>query len=146
MRAELLDRHFRDHDEIDPLGDVRRRSIHPVDDRCARRTALLHRQSSLAWDEHVAVDEQGVLAVLEQLREPHRPTGTRAIIPLFEYVVGRHRPAERKLSPLRSHRFDLAPQPDLRVKELVTRLAVLIGLAGNAPIVLRFGVFGRHRA
>src|ERR1700730_13851843 len=107
MRAELLDRHFCNHCEIDPLGDVLRRAVRAVDDRRARRAAFLEGQSLLAWDEHVAVEEERVLAILEGLGHPNGPSCFCLLVPLLEHIVVLHLAAERKLPPLCGHGLDL---------------------------------------
>ena len=82
----------------------------------------------------MAVEEQGVLAVLEQLGEPDRLGGVFLAIPFLEGVVARNYAAERQLPPLRGDGLDLPPQVDLRLQEFVARPPVLVRLTReNAP-------------
>lgn len=75
--AELLDRDLGGDGQVDQLREVRRLTVECVDDRGASRAGVVQ-GAGLAREEHEAVEDEGVLAILEQLRkgEPsvsHRP-------------------------------------------------------------------------
>ena len=90
----------------------------------------------------MAVDEQRVLAVLEQLGHPNLPRAVGRGIPFVERVVGRHLTAEWQRPALRAHRLVVAAKLDLGAQQLVACPPVLVGLAGKTHVVQRVVLLG----
>ena len=82
---------------------------------------------------HEAVEDERVLARLEERGEPHLAAAVRD---LLEAVVIRDGAARRQGAPLRGDPLDRAPELDLGVEELVACTPVLPGLAGEADVMV----------
>src|SRR5262249_45116736 len=79
--------------------------------------------------EHEAVDDERVLAGLEQLGEPDLAAARAG---LLEAVVLGDDATRRQRAPLCRDALDRAPQLDLGLEEPVALAAVVLGLAGEA--------------
>jgi len=107
MVAELPDRDLGGDGKVRSLGDVWRLTVDGIDDRCARRAGGFQGEAGLARDEHEAIQQQGVLPLLEQLGKADRLRGARVAAGFLEGVVGRHLAAKRQGAPLGRDGFDL---------------------------------------
>src|SRR5262245_21017005 len=141
--AEPIGACLRDHDEVDPLGEVKSSTLEPVDDRCARRARLLDERQlgclapwgtrSLVFRparEHHVVDDQRVLARCEQLREPHLAAIGRGL----EDVVLPDEAARWECPALRGDLLVPPPELCLRVQQLVACAPVFARLAGEVDV------------
>src|SRR5206468_5245785 len=98
----------------------------PVEHRSAHRAGVVHLRAV-----HEAVDDEGVLSWLEELREADlldRLGRAQIARALLENVVLRERAAEGQAAALRRDLLGPAAQFDLRLKQLVARGTILLAL------------------
>jgi hypothetical protein len=142
---------LRDDGEVQQPAEVESGAVERVQNRGARRAGGLRerKRGRLALRrsgpgvarvprEHEAVDDERVLARLEQLAEPDlAPVGR-----VLEAVVVGHGAARRQPAPLRRDLLDRPPQLGLGTEQAIALATVLLGLAGETNARVHVGHLG----